>query len=612
MSYETRIFLSEAGAVVVRKVKSHTRYRILALLAAGVMGASSTYAAAKVQLAHVYRDFISGPPSLLVTKDERTAFQHLQTNPERDAFIEHFWEVRNPTPGLSSNEFKEEFYRRVAYADSFYGKDSGSQGWRTDRGRTYILFGKPQTSMSYHGNQELNATELWFYSNPGLSELPPFFYVLFYEPNGAGGYRIYQPYVDGPDKLLREGGDSKSRAYRYLRQISAELANATLSWIPGEPIDTQTFGGSMASMQIVNAIHGYSEMPSYVSTIRMRSLRMERVTSKIEYKVAQSDLLTFVALENGKPWVHWRMQVSDPVHMKWTAGKASLSVHSKLYSQGRLVFERSDEPSFAVPAAEAEQISKRPFIYEDKIPVEAGKYQLAVELKNGENGAVYESGKEFEIKAVGDRTGIGDVLVVAKHQPEMRPRPFEFAGVKFDPSAQNYVMSSRGLSILYQIQLPAERPKELIAHYAVGNVASTVKKTYDDKLDAAKADLSGTLLTAKTLPIEELGPGPYRLSVQVEDPNSKLLSTTAIPFTVIAEVPPAQPIVIARGQSDSPQSKAAIEYERALCLLSQNRPWEAIQDLQASWELSRNSTVKSLLDQLSAIRPDGSAGATNR
>jgi len=581
----------------------------LALLVLSAFFQPNLSAAAKAQLAKPYRDFLNGPPSILLTKDERTAFQRLASDTERDSFIDRFWELRNPAPGLPSNEFKEEFYRRVEYANAFYGRDAGSQGWRTDRGKTYILFGKPQTSMSYLGNQELYPTELWFYSNPGLTELPAFFYVLFFEQNGAGGFRIYQPYVDTPDKLLREGGQSSSRAYQYLHGISAELANATLSWIPGEPIDTQTFTGSMASMQIVNAVEGYREMPSYVSLIRNRLLRMERVTSKIQYKLVESGLLSFVTIENGQPWVHWEMRINDPDHMNWPSGKANLAVDWRLYSKGRLVFQQSDSPSFSLPPGNSEQMSKRPLVYQDKTPVELGRYQLTVEMKNADTGAIYQASKEFEVKAAGDRTGIGDVLVVAGHQQQNRLRPFEFAGVEFRPSPQNYVVSSRGLPILYQIYLPANRPKELVAHYAVGSISSSLKKTYEEKLDVSKADFAGTLLTAKTLPIEDLGPGQYRLSIQVEDPDSKLHSTTAIPFTIVAEPPQDAPIVIAKGQSDSPQRKAVVQYERALCLLAQNHASEAIEDLRTSWELNKNSTVKDLLDRLSAISAAGPAGS---
>jgi GWxTD domain-containing protein len=562
------------------------------------------------RLADRYRDLLSGPPSLLLTKDERATFMHLNTDAERDEFLEKFWAVRNPTPGLQTNEFKEEFYRRVAYVNSYYGADSGTQGWRTDRGKTYILFGKPQTTMDYRGNQEIYPTELWFYPNPGLKELPPFFYVLFYEQNGAGGFHLYKPYIDGPDKLLREGGGSKSQAFRYLQRVSAELAHATLSWIPGEPVDTQDFNGSMASMQIVDAIEGFHEMPSYVSLIRNQTLHQERVTSKIEYKTEQAALTTFVVRESGKPWLHWEMQLLDPVHMHWTSGTAKLNVHSRLFFQGRLVFERTDTPSFPVPAASATQLSQRPFLFEDKIPVELGHYQMSVEVTNAENGFSYQTSKDIEVAKPGDRAEIGDVLVVDRHQPERRLRPFTFAGVSFVPAVDSYAMSSHGLSILYQIQLPANKPESLTVHYTVGSVSLNLKKSFEDKLDPSKADASGALLTAKTLPIEELGPGQYRLSIQVEDSGTKQISAKAVPFTVVAEVPKQQPVVIARGQNDSPQDQAIVHYERALCLLAQDRPSDAIQDLRASWQLNQNPMVKSLIDQLSANRVDRSAGVS--
>ncbi len=572
----------------------------IAVCLLGLLSSTETIAAPKAKLTASYRDFLNGPASLLLTRAEKKAFQSLQTDPERDNFLERFWEIRNPAPGSASNEFKEEFYRRVAYANSFYGRDSGSAGWRTDRGRTYILFGRPQTSMNYLGNQELYPTELWFYSNPGLAELPPFFYVLFFEGDGVSGYHFYYPYVDSPDKLLRSGGQSKQAAYQYLHNISAEMANATLSWIPGEPIDTQTFSGSMASMQIVNAIQGYAEMPSYAHTISTREQRLERVTSKVEYKLARTDLLTFVAMENGKSWLHWRMEVNDPAQPKWITGQAKLHVVSRLFSHGQLVMEQSDDPAFTVPEANAEQIRKRPLSYEDLLPVEAGQYQLAVAITNEQSGTVYEASRDFTVKPTEDRTGISDVLVIAKHAPDPRRRAFTFGGVQFQPSAQNYVKASEGLSLLYQIQLPAERPTALEVHYAVGQVASTVKKTFDEKLNMAQADQAGSLLTAKTLPIQELAPGQYRLSIRVEDPNSKKISAAAIPFVVASESLGLPPVVIARGINMTPQGQAAVHYERALCLLSQNRASEAVEALKESWELSRNAQVKTLLEHLSS------------
>ena len=563
------------------------------------MAGAVSSAASKPKLAANYKQFLDGPTSILITRPERQSFLELASDEQRDSFIDRFWEVRNPTPGIPNNEFKEEFYRRLAYTNSFYGKDAGTQqGWRTPRGKTYILFGKPQTTANMMGNQEIYPVELWFYSNPGLSELPPFFYVLFFEGDGVSGYRFYHPYIDGPDQLLRSGGKSKAEAYRYLRSINSEIAHATLSFIPGEPVNTDTFSGSMQSMQIVNAIEGFAEMPSYAALIAARRQRLERVNSKIEFTLAETDLTTLVVAEEGKPWLHWRMQVSDPAQPAWAAGKANLHVSSRLFSRGKLVLEQSDDPSFGVPAEMAEKISKRPLVYEDRMPIEAGDYQLAVSITNKQTNQVYEISKAFTVQVPAQKAILSDVLVVGKREQQRGRRAFSFSGVEFHPAPGSVVRSSTGLSILYQIQLPAQRPSALNVHYVVGQVSSSVKKTFDESTDLSKFDASGALLTAKTLPIDELGPGHYRLSIRVEDPASGAITATAIPFVVLAENPGSEPIVIAKGQSDSPQGQAAVHYERALCFLAQDRRPEAVNALRASFELSRNPAVKTLLDHL--------------
>jgi GWxTD domain-containing protein len=79
----------------------------------------------------------------IITEKERQAFLSLQTDEERQKFIEQFWLRRDPTPGTPENEFKEEHYRRIQYANDHFASQSGIPGWRTDRGRIYIVFGPP-------------------------------------------------------------------------------------------------------------------------------------------------------------------------------------------------------------------------------------------------------------------------------------------------------------------------------------------------------------------------------------------------------------------------------------------------------------------------------------
>ncbi len=88
-----------------------------------------------------YKKWLNEEVPYIITDEERAAFKKLSTDDEREQFIEQFWERRNPNPGSPENEFKEEYYRRIAYANEHYA--SGVPGWKTDRGRIYIIHGPP-------------------------------------------------------------------------------------------------------------------------------------------------------------------------------------------------------------------------------------------------------------------------------------------------------------------------------------------------------------------------------------------------------------------------------------------------------------------------------------
>lgn len=85
----------------------------------------------------------------IIDDRERAAFEKLSSDAERDKFIEQFWLRRDPTPGTPGNEFKQEHYRRIAYANQRFGTLTGLEGWRTDRGRYYIVYGPPDELESH-------------------------------------------------------------------------------------------------------------------------------------------------------------------------------------------------------------------------------------------------------------------------------------------------------------------------------------------------------------------------------------------------------------------------------------------------------------------------------
>jgi len=103
-----------------------------------------------------YRDWLDKDARWIITDEERAAFKALSNDEERDNFIEQFWLRRDPTPDTVENEFKEEHYRRVEYANEHFA--SGVQGWRTDRGRTYIVFGPPDSIDSHPSGGTYNRT----------------------------------------------------------------------------------------------------------------------------------------------------------------------------------------------------------------------------------------------------------------------------------------------------------------------------------------------------------------------------------------------------------------------------------------------------------------------
>jgi len=97
--------------------------------------------ALKVELSKPYKKWLDEDVVYIITDEERAAFKQLSNDEERDNFIEAFWQRRDPTPDTEENEYKEEHYQRIAYANEHFA--AGVPGWKTDRGRIYIVYGKP-------------------------------------------------------------------------------------------------------------------------------------------------------------------------------------------------------------------------------------------------------------------------------------------------------------------------------------------------------------------------------------------------------------------------------------------------------------------------------------
>jgi GWxTD domain-containing protein len=140
----------------------------------------------------------------IITAEERAAFLRLTNNEERARFIEQFWQRRDPTPGTPENEFKQEHYRRIDYANSHFGAARATPpvaGWRTDRGRTYIMYGRPDEIESHPsggtyqrpieqggGTTSTFPFEIWFYRH--LDGIGNDVLLEFVDPSMSGEYHL--------------------------------------------------------------------------------------------------------------------------------------------------------------------------------------------------------------------------------------------------------------------------------------------------------------------------------------------------------------------------------------------------------------------------------------
>ncbi|HBB87384.1 MAG TPA: GWxTD domain-containing protein [Blastocatellia bacterium] len=153
----------------------------------------------KTELKKAYKDWLEKDVTYVITDEERKAFKKLATDDEREKFIEEFWRRRDPDPDTDENEFKEEYYERIAYANEHFA--SGIPGWKSDRGRIWIMYGKPderethpsggaydRPSTEGGGMTTTYPFETWFYRYlPGVGSGVE---IEFVDPTGSGEYRI--------------------------------------------------------------------------------------------------------------------------------------------------------------------------------------------------------------------------------------------------------------------------------------------------------------------------------------------------------------------------------------------------------------------------------------
>jgi len=541
----------------------------------------------KQKLEKDYRNWLERDAAYIITKDERDAFLKLTTDEAREKFIETFWEIRNPSPGSPTNTYKDEIYQRIAFADARFGIGSGVEGWRTDRGRTYITLGPPQQKQVLRNSANLYPIEIWFYggANPAL---PPFFYVMFYQREGSGDYRFYSPYTDGPDKLTTgvEAINSRSAALRMIHNSAGpEVARISLSLLPDEPVDETTGIVSLQSDILLNSIKNLANLPANRDDILRRRANHETVTSRLVLEGRNLDIVTFPARDSrGRTRLDYALRLHSPNDLSMAEekdGRYSYSVEVRVRvfsSEKKIIFTQQKSLADSITKKLLDSIKDKVFGYEGTLPLPPGQYHLEFQFTDWSKKAAFHTVREISIPMP-----TKDSLVVPSVLPFLSAEnadpgladlmPFTVGGVQFTPTPSSAPTLTPGtnLQLVYQIWAPASDPREnlgkkLDVEYAFGRPAAPGSATkVKDEVSREQFDAAGSLVTGKKLSLEQQPSGSYILNVTVNNPETKHSGFATMNFKVVDAPSPLEPWDVLEPGIVQDAEKGVLDQQRGLC-----------------------------------------------
>ena len=331
----------------------------------------------------------------IITDDEEDVFLSLDTLEERTRFIEVFWEKRDPVPATLENEFRDEHYARIEYANKYLGRDTFRDGWRTDRGRYYIMLGEPRERHSFDGYNEVVSSELWFYQGDVRKGLPSFFYLVFFKRHDIGEYRLYHPVVDGPGSLVRGqyaqagGPEGNIEAYEVLQRIDAELANASLSLDPSEPGDWTTGRASLGSDLLIARVEDSPRRAIRTDYADAWMRYRDRVSAEYSFNFVPSrGVFGITSGPDRTPFVHFSVEI-DPQNFTLETDEDQTQFYTTLDISVEAVNEQEqtvlalDRPAFLeLTRSQIEQVQSSPFAYQDSVPLLPGVYEMSVIVRN--------------------------------------------------------------------------------------------------------------------------------------------------------------------------------------------------------------------------------------
>jgi GWxTD domain-containing protein len=524
----------------------------------------------KKELDSPYKKWLDEDVIYIISPEERHSFLHLATNEEREQFIEAFWQRRNPDPDSPENTFKEEHYRRIAYANEHFA--SGIPGWKTDRGKIYIMWG-PADEVDSHptggtwdrpsdqggGSTTTYPWETWRYRHLDGEGLGENVELEFVDPTSTGEYHLT---IDPSEKdaLLRVPGAGLTMAESMgLADKSQRFSNTdgtNVAWNETGAGGQTEQNNEFTRLELEAAI--FRPPPVKFKDLEaISSSRLVRDQVKFDYR------FDFLRITSDTVLVPVTVQI--PVKQlnflqKDGVDSASLNVFARITTlSGRIVQTFEDTLRADFPADLLAKSVNTSRIYQKTVPLSPGLYRLDIVVKDVNSGNVGVVNTRLAVPRFQDDELSTSSLILADDIRSVSTQDiglgqFVIGDVKVRPRMDGTFAENDSIGIFLQVYNLKVDDK---THKADTSVEYRVTKDKDSKptltfdVPADKVPQHGEEMTIENrITLASLPPGKYQLAVAVTDNLAKQTITPTADFTV-------KPTPAAKGAAATPAAAPA-------------------------------------------------------
>jgi len=494
-----------------------------------------------------YKKWLNEDVVYIISPEERSAFLHMSTNEEREQFIEAFWARRNPDPDSPENTFKEEHYRRIAYANEHYA--SGIPGWKTDRGRIYIMWGAPDETDSHPsggtyerppeeggGETSTYPFEDWRYRY--LEGIGENVIIEFVDPTMTGEYHLTMDpsekdaltNVPGAGLTIPEQMGMSSKTARFQNTDGTHLG--------------QSFGGQPESYNEFERLELYAKIQQ-APPVKFKDLEAVVTSRLVRDQVKFDYRFDFLRITSDTVLVPVTVQIPTRQLMfieKSGVDTATLNLFARITTMtGRVIQTFEDTLSDAIPASLLQQRLASSQIYQKAVPLSPGLYRLDIVVKDTNSNNVGVVNTRLAVPRFQDDQLSSSSLILADDIHRVSSKDiglgqFVLGDVKVRPKMDASFTPADSMGVFLQVYNLKVDDKTHKADASVQLRVLREKETNPVKVFDVPPnqlpDHGDEMTLEERLTLGSLDPGKYKLEIAVTDNLAKQTITPVADFTV--------------------------------------------------------------------------------